>query len=314
MTFPRIDAPDLDWQLRLSAIAAIAQIAERSGGVVTREELQRGFEFPGISDRIPFASRGAGIWRPGAMPIQPGAALSALTSLADPYADRVSDEGWIEYGYQAGPIDNSFNTALRNAFVAGRPLIYLRALDRGLFAAVQPVFIKADYPERRVVHLAVDTAGVGDRSMLSGGSPELLKRYATTTAIARLHQEKFRFEVLTAYARACAICKLGNLDRLVRLLDAAHILPDGDPRSLPVVSNGLSLCKIHHSAYDLNIVGIDPDRRVHVREDILAQVDGPMLQHGIKEMAGRLIRVPRTLPHRPNPDFLAERFEAFRAA
>ena len=300
--------------MRLTAFAALSEIAERAGRVVTREELQRGFELPGIPGRIPFASRGAGIWRPAIMPASPGAALSVLTSLADPYADRVSEEGWIEYGYQAGPINNSFNTALRNAFQAGRPLIYLRALDRGLFAVVQPVFIKADFPDRRVVHLAVDTTGIGQQALWHGGSPELLKRYATTTALVRLHQEKFRFEVLSAYAKACTICRLGCEDRLVRLLDAAHILPDGDPRSQPVVSNGLSLCKIHHAAYDLNIVGIDPDRRVHIREDILAQVDGPMLEHGIKEMAGRMISVPRKEAQRPNRDYLAERFEGFKAA
>lgn len=53
---------------------------------------------------------------------------------------------------------------------------------------------------------------------------------------------------------------------------------------------------------------------MHIREDILAEVDGPMLQHGTKEMENRLIKLPRQAAHRPSLDFLAERYEGFRAA
>ena len=97
-------------------------------------------------------------------------------------------------------------------------------------------------------------------------------------------------------------------------VDAAHIIPDHDDRGLPEVSNGLALCKIHHSAYDINILGISPDLLIHVREDILAEIDGPMLEHGIKGMDGRRINVPRPDELRPNQDFLAERFDRFKAA
>ena len=46
----------------------------------------------------------------------------------------------------------------------------------------------------------------------------------------------------------------------------------------------------------------------------LAEIDGPMLQHGPKDMDGRRIDVPRAERLRPNRDYLAERFERFRAA
>src|SRR5690606_7646522 len=99
-----------------------------------------------------------------------------------------------------------------------------------------------------------------------------------------------------------------------RLLDAAHILADRDERGSPEISNGLSLCKIHHSAYDLNILGIDPDYRIRIRNDILAEVDGPMLRHGLQEMDSRVLLLPTVKDHRPNREYLAERYEAFRAA
>lgn len=314
-TIPAPAIDDHDSQLRLAAFSAMQLIIERTGGVVTREELQAGFRSPLGSGRIPFASRGAGIWTPAIMPSVPGAALSLLTSLSDPYADSVSDDGWIEYGYQRGPIDNHFNTALRNAHRFNRPLMYFKALEKGLFTVVQPVFVIADNPALRTVLLAADAAGVGSRSLLLGSGSVDLRRYATTTARIRLHQDKFRFAVLSAYRRKCSVCTLGDRDRLVRLLDAAHIIADSDIRGQPMVSNGLSLCKIHHSAYDLNIVGISPDYRVHINHDVLHQKDGPMLRYGIQGMEGRDLAVPNRLPDRPNRDFLAERFEEFiRAA
>jgi putative restriction endonuclease len=100
----------------------------------------------------------------------------------------------------------------------------------------------------------------------------------------------------------------------VPLLDAAHIIADADPRGIASVSNGLSLCKIHHSAFDVNILGVDQDYIVHVREDVLAETDGPMLLHGLQEMQGQKLTVPRTQRLKPDRDRLAERFERFVAA
>jgi putative restriction endonuclease len=128
--------------------------------------------------------------------------------------------------------------------------------------------------------------------------------------MARLHQQQFRRMVLKAYREQCAICQL----RHVELLDAAHILPDSDPRGEPVVSNGLGMCKIHHSAYDAQILGIDPDARVHIRVDVLQEVDGPMLRYGLQAVHGSQLQLPRKEKLKPNRDFLAERYERFRAA
>ena len=136
------------------------------------------------------------------------------------------------------------------------------------------------------------------------------REYATRAVLQRLHQQQFRRMVLTAYRDQCCICRL----RHVELLDAAHILPDRHPKGEPIVTNGLGLCKIHHSAYDAHIIGIDPDARVHVREDVLHEEDGPMLRHGLQEVAGSRLVLPRRDDLRPNRDFLAERFDRFRAA
>jgi putative restriction endonuclease len=63
-------------------------------------------------------------------------------------------------------------------------------------------------------------------------------------------------------------------------LDGRHERP-----GLPEVPNGLALCKIHHSAYDVNILGVSPDYRVHIRSDVLREHDGPMLKWGLEPSA-----------------------------
>ncbi|MFZ5869883.1 MAG: HNH endonuclease [Actinomycetota bacterium] len=123
----------------------------------------------------------------------------------------------------------------------------------------------------------------------------------------RLHQPEFRGRVIRAYATRCAICSL----RHGELLDAAHITADSEAGGLPVVSNGLSLCKIHHSAYDARLLGISPDYTVHIDRDLLVEVDGPMLEHGIQAMHGRRLLLPGRAADWPDRDRLAARFESF---
>jgi putative restriction endonuclease len=97
-------------------------------------------------------------------------------------------------------------------------------------------------------------------------------------------------------------------------LDAAHIIPDSDPDGIPSINNGISLCKLHHAAFDSFIIGISPDYQIEVRRDILDEEDGPMLLHGLKGMRGREILLPRSEILRPDRQLLDRRFEQFRRA
>src|SRR5437016_82306 len=126
----------------------------------------------------------------------------------------------------------------------------------------------------------------------------------------RLHQRGFRELVVSAYRERCAVCRLAHSE----LLDAAHVLPDRDERGRPEGPNGLSLGQIHHGAYDTEILGVDPDYSVHIRGDVLAEEDGPMLLHGLQELHGSRIILPKAELLRPNRDYLAERFGRFKAA
>ena len=78
------------------------------------------------------------------------------------------------------------------------------------------------------------------------------------------------------------------------------------------ISHGLALYKIHHAAFDHQIIGLRPDYVLEVREDVLDEIDGPMLRHGLQELHGRSIVLPRNIEHRPGPAFVEQRYQAFR--
>jgi putative restriction endonuclease len=150
--------------------------------------------------------------------------------------------------------------------------------------------MRGPYDEREPVHIP----------------DEIERRYVVREVKQRIHQAQFRGAVLPAYSDRCAICRL----REVRLLDAAHIVGDVEEMGEPVVSNGLSLCSIHHRAFDEDLVGVAPDLRVHVSQRLLEDDDGPMLDV-LKGFHGTTIDAPSRNLWRPDPERLAVRFERF---
>lgn len=175
--------------------------------------------------------------------------------------------------------------------------------------AIWPVFLTGDNRGDLSFQVAFEP---GDTAQL----PELAfeedarRSYALRVVKQRLHQAGFRERVFAAYRRTCSLCQLHHDE----LLDAAHIIPDGQPRGDPVIPNGLALCKLHHAAFDNNIIGIRPDLIVEIRKDIRREIDGPMLLHGLQGLHGSIITVPREARLRPASDRLEERYERFQQA
>lgn len=137
---------------------------------------------------------------------------------------------------------------------------------------------------------------------------EIERRYVVRRVKQRIHQAQFRGAVLPAYDDRCSICSL----RQVLLLDAAHITADAEEGGQPLISNGLSLCSIHHRAFDEDLVGISPDYGVQVSRRLLDDEDGPMLDL-LKEFDDSPILIPRRSAWRPDRERLAARYERFLA-
>jgi putative restriction endonuclease len=77
------------------------------------------------------------------------------------------------------------------------------------------------------------------------------------------------------------------------------------------VTNGISMCKIHHAAYDADIFGISPSYRIGVRPDVMKEIDGPTLRYTLQAIDGSVIELPKRRAARPDPELLEIRWGQF---
>ena len=276
----------------------------RFDDVLSWSTLLNGFYFQG--QKISLVGQ-QGIWKPRVFRSIP---ISIRTSAHGRYSDGITEDGLLHYKYRGNDPHHPDNRGLRDAMEQRVPLVYLHALMPGKYLAAWPVFVIGE--ERRSVTfiVALDDKQHVIPAQSDGDEAEYRRRYITASFRVRIHQRSFRVRVLEAYRTQCAFCCLGHAERLY----AAHIIPDIDPIGEPVVSNGLALCKIHHAAFDRHFIGVTPDYRIVVREDLLAESDGPILRHGIQELHNSKLILPKHSIERPDRERLAIRFEQFKRA
>jgi len=286
-----------DDEIRQRIFRVLDERLQFGNGTLTSKELSS-FNVEGTPTRLIANSKG--IWNPQGL----DATLSIVSSADGPYRDEEISPGVWRYDYQARSEEGD-NTKLRRAFETRSPLILFRRVSAGVYVPIYPVYVIGD---DRANHFF--TIAVQEVLMLRSPEDADSRAYVERAVQERVHQREFRSRVLLAYEDSCAVCRL----QYPELLDAAHILSDSHERGLPVVSNGLSLCKIHHTAYDRDFMGIDSSYRVHINQELLLRRDGPMLKHGLQEMHGSTITVPRDRRLKPNRESLDERFEVFLRA
>ncbi|WP_207392608.1 HNH endonuclease [Aeromicrobium sp. IC_218] len=269
-------------------------------GTLTREQL---LSFPVADSVWKLLDHSRGIRNPREL----AATLTVMSSPTGPYRDEDLQGGLLKYEYRAGSV-NGDNTKLRRAYELGMPLILLKKIEPSVYVPIHPVYVVADVQDARYFLLALDE---GIRLLSDPLNPsEDERRYVERITRERLHQPEFRGRVLRAYETRCAVCVL----RHGRLLDAAHIVADHEVTGTPITANGLALCKLHHAAYDSDLLGISPDYQVHINSALLEETDGPMLRHGLQEMDGRELHVPHRASEKPDRDRLGYRFQKFLAS
>jgi len=304
---------DVDDAVRAAAFAFLAEQARTRGEVsppvLPLSVLEAGFVFDGRKVNLIFP--GKGIFKPAILPSIP---ISITTAPPDrrkvaPYDDGVGEDGLVTYRYRGTDHTHPDNVGLRQAMAEQKPLIYFLGVFPSKYLAFWPSFVIGDNRRDLSFQVALEVGSAVNFSEL-GVEENPGRTYALRVVRQRLHQVAFRERVLAAYRRTCSLCLL----RHEELLDAAHIIADGRPRGEPVVPNGIALCKLHHAAFDSNIIGIRPDLVLEVRDDVLREIDGPMLLHGLQGLHGSIITVPRDARLHPAPDRLEERYEEFRRA
>lgn len=295
-----------EFDIRIKSFLWLNRQKSLNENVFKRADLENGFIY---QDRRITLMGAQGIWFPKdfEMPI------SITTTIGSPYLDSETDEGFLDYKYRGTDPDHRDNTGLRKAMKSQTPLIYFKAVRKGFYYPIFPVFIVNDKPSNLSFDVAIDPSFMLEGKVITGpdiSTNPVIRRYVRTFVQQRLHQNYFRDIVLTAYNNTCSMCNLQHPE----LLDAAHIIPDSEPDGEPVINNGISLCKIHHAAYDQDILGITPDYIIKIRRDILEEKDGPMLKHGLQYLNDKTLILPANEKDYPNQARLEMRFEFFKSA
>ena len=105
----------------------------------------------------------------------------------------------------------------------------------------------------------------------------------------RINQSFFRSTVLSAYNFHCCISGVN----VTELLEACHIVDwSQDERNRINPQNGLCMNSFFHKAYDKYLLGITPDMRIVVSEELLSgSIDTSFLDY-LKTLNGRKILLP----------------------
>ena len=302
---------DIDAKVRLAAFKWLEEQCQIYGETLPRRILEQGMICG--STRVPFIGP-QGIFKPAILPEIP---LSITTSPNSPYKDEHTPDGFLMYRYRGTNPQHRENVGLREAMLRKIPLVYLFGVAPGKYLPTWPVYIVGDDPTMLTFKVAVDEkqatqilpSEISGYEARSTSDEDAKRRYLTVQTRQRLHQQQFRERVLQAYQEQCAMCRL----RHPELLEAIHIIPDSEPQGEPIVPNGISLCNLHHTAFDRFVLGIRPDYVIEVRGDILEEEDGPILRHGLQALNNQKIILPRSRTDYPDPERLDDRYKKFRA-
>lgn len=202
----------------------------------------------------------------------------------------------------------------------------LRAADRALstqtkrngqvVVAFQPQFIVDYAAAAEELHgLGLTKAELRPFEDLESGDdavvaaiPQKARRLIVARIVQRFRAHDFRRRVLRAYRHHCAFCgvQLG-------LLDAAHLLPVAASASTDDTNNGIALCKLHHAAFDGNLVSFNEAYRIEVSTHQSRRLRIAKLSGGLADFAA-MLRPSILLPavHRDIP--LPAQIRAARAA
>ena len=265
-------------------------------------ELTRGFT---AGDRqVKLVAWGRGIFKPKELTDGP---LTLVSSMASRYEDQRLDGDVLLYDYAPEKSDAWANEGLKRLAQQGRPVIWLEQVKEKPnpeYMVFAPVSILGFDDAARKFRLGLTEAQVDAPGLAAAPTPgAFVKAYAKTMVQARLHQAGFRKATLSAYDDQCTICEL----RERPLLDAAHIVPDRLPDSVPEVRNGLAMCPTHHRAYDQDFLTITEQYRVVVQRDRLRDLHSAATARMLLDFDQRTIVLPRDRGSWPAEEFLRRR-------
>lgn len=127
------------------------------------------------------------------------------------------------------------------------------------------------------------------------------RQTAVISVKKKIRDNSFKSRVLTSYSNRCAFCGIQ-----LKLIDAAHIVPvqhDGTDET----SNGISLCALHHRAFDRNLITFNQDYQILHNEKQFVKLKEIGLDGGADKFINDLravIHLPPTISDRPHVDYI----------
>jgi putative restriction endonuclease len=236
--------------IRAVAFDYVDQLSGHGEEAVTWAALS-GFSFEG--KRIPLVGP-QGIFKPASLDLP----ISILTAYRAPgkerpYEDGEDDNGFVLYRYRGTDPQHHENRWLRHVRDEAVALLYFEGIAVGRYVT-SAVFIIEDRPASLTfvaVRMPIDLVASESVNAVAY-NPETRRHYLALVQ-RRTGQARFRESALDAYGSSCALCRLRHRE----LLDAAHIVSYAEGGT-HLVTNGMSMCKIHHAAYDVDKWGFGP--------------------------------------------------------
>ncbi|WP_416305130.1 HNH endonuclease [Neptunicella sp. SCSIO 80796] len=298
-----------DIEIITTAFERVKTLSSLFGAAIPASIISEGFYFHG--EKILLDNRAVGIFKPRQMQ---HCALSIKTTirrdgLRGIYNDHQTSDNYFNYSLQRGDPYKNGNAYLWASLERNTPFIYFHAIAPGLYNAIWPCFVSNIFPDAGYALIAVGNKSIvkKDCDVQYRIPNEIESRYEVRETKIRMHQASFRRNVLDAYNNKCAITGLPTM----KLLEAAHIIPDSQIGVNQTVKNGVSLSRLHHKAYDSNLIGIDSDYTICVSNELKVLDDNSFIKSSILDFEGKKLRVPQKSELRPDREYLAERFKNF---
>ncbi len=120
----------------------------------------------------------------------------------------------------------------------------------------------------------------------------------TITHARQKRDPNFRKRVYDAYNNKCAMCGIG-----LELHEAAHIVPHSHELGTDEIDNGISLCSLHHKAYDRSLIYFDENLDILINESKMEYLEKVGLDSGFRKfekLAFDKIQLPENHTLHPN--------------
>ncbi len=130
--------------------------------------------------------------------------------------------------------------------------------------------------EEQLLKLVEESDSFNDED--ENGTMELDEGRLTITHTRYKRDPNFRRKVYDAYENKCAMCGIQ-----LELIEAAHIIPHSHEMGTDDITNGISLCALHHTAYDRSLIYFDNEFNILLNEDKIDYLEKIGRDSGIRK-------------------------------